>query len=215
MSWHFGGFSALDRAVRTVLEPRRLRLRPGMVGRHLKRQIERDINSEVPGGGDKAIEVVERAQFRIDRRMAPRSDPMAQGLPGSPAAARARCFDPCGWWIRSGDGCEVEHVEAEVGDLPEPAFDVAQRAGRSRRSCERANSRAQAPPRPPGSTITLRGRSAVAAALLSGRDCMSRASSGSRAAATRTGCARSLAGPPHFHQPPGLLTRAPARLCPA
>ena len=55
---------------------------------------------------------------------------MAQGLPGSPAAARERVVSTLavGGSDRV-DGCEVEDVEAEVGDLRESAFDVAQRAG--------------------------------------------------------------------------------------
>ena len=104
------------------------------------------------------------------------------------------------------DGCEVEHVEAEVGDLREPAFDVAQRAvvrRRSRRSAKSSHARQIA--RPHGiddhlGTVRRCGRASVGAGLHEPREL-------GITAATRTGCARSLAGPPHASAagPPGPL----------
>ena len=92
----------LDRAVGPMLEPLRVLADPGMIGRRLERDVERDLESEVARGGDEAIEVVERAEPGSIAVWPPASEPMAHGLPGSPGAAVSallrplRCVVPIG-----------------------------------------------------------------------------------------------------------------------
>ena len=104
MSWYFfGGFSAY------LIEPSGRCLNhcgmladPGMIGRRLERDVERDLQAEVRGGGDEAIEVVERAEPRLDRRVAAglRSDrPRAARIAGRRVSALLRplrCVRPIG-----------------------------------------------------------------------------------------------------------------------
>src|SRR5262249_5449213 len=57
----------LDRSVGTDVEPIRVLLHPGMIGRALQRIVERDLHAEALGGRDEAVEVVDRAELRMNR----------------------------------------------------------------------------------------------------------------------------------------------------
>ena len=57
----------LDRSVRTPVEPFRMLADPGMVGRALDREIERDLEAVRVRRVDEPAEVVERAELGMDR----------------------------------------------------------------------------------------------------------------------------------------------------
>ena len=70
-SYFLGGFSAyLMRAVRPPVEPLRMLLDPGMVGRALDREVERDLEPVGVRRLDQAVEVVERAELGMERVVA-------------------------------------------------------------------------------------------------------------------------------------------------
>src|SRR5206468_4893870 len=56
----------LDRAVGTMAEPLRVRSHPGMIGRALQCEIERDLEPVLAGHADETIEVGERAELGMD-----------------------------------------------------------------------------------------------------------------------------------------------------
>ena len=100
-----------------------------MIGRRLKRDIECDVQPQVPRGRHEAIEVFERAQSRIDRGMAARIRSDGPGAARIAGGGPERIVAPLA--IGGSDrvnGCEVQHVETEVGNLRQPAFDVAKGA---------------------------------------------------------------------------------------
>jgi hypothetical protein len=68
-----------------MFEPLRMRGHPRVIGRRLKRDVERDLQAQVRRGLDETVEVVERAEARLDRQVAAflRSD-----RPGAPRVAR-------------------------------------------------------------------------------------------------------------------------------
>ena len=130
----------LDRAVGPVAEPLGVLAHPGVVGRALEGQVERDLDLAGAGGVDQRVEVVHRAQLGVDRGVAAvgRADgPRAAGVAGvglldvvRPLAERR---------ADRVDGRQVHDVEAVVGQIVEARGHVGQRAGarpRTRRAGE-------------------------------------------------------------------------------
>src|SRR5439155_15553415 len=74
----------LDGPVGAMLEPLRVRLRPGVIGRALERDVQGDLDAElVARGGDEMFEVLDRPELRMHGRVAAltRSDrPRAAGV---------------------------------------------------------------------------------------------------------------------------------------
>ena len=57
----------LDRTVGPPVEPLRMVLKPRMVWRTLDREVESDLEAIVARGGNKAAEILQRAELRVDR----------------------------------------------------------------------------------------------------------------------------------------------------
>ena len=95
-------FRVLDRAVGPALEPFRMLREPGMVGRALDGEVERDLHPVVGAGFDQAPEIVERAKLGMHRVMsALRPSRWHRDCRDRPARRAARCCGPCGWSCRS------------------------------------------------------------------------------------------------------------------
>jgi hypothetical protein len=100
-----------------------------MIGRGLERDVKRDLEAAALRRAMKAVEVVERAELRVHR-----------GVATCAAADRPRTADVVGTGgrriiralaIRGADRMdrrEIDDVEAELGDVVEPAFRVRERA---------------------------------------------------------------------------------------
>ena len=92
-----------DGAVRAGGEPLRVLGDPGMVGRALQREVERNLEAEVRGRGHEVVEVVDGAELRMDGVV-----PAGRGADGPrrPDVLRLRrrrsCCGPCGSPRRSG-----------------------------------------------------------------------------------------------------------------
>ncbi len=92
-----------DGAVGPGGEPLRVLLHPRVIGRGLQGQVQRDLHAELAGPAHERVEVLERAQVRVDRVVA------AVRRSRSPTASRGRsrwppacCSGPSGTWCRSG-----------------------------------------------------------------------------------------------------------------
>ena len=166
-----------------------------MIGRRLERDVERHLQPEAVGDGDEPIEIVERAEPRLDRRVAAvlgADGPRAAGIAGRGgqrvvAALAVRAADRM-------DRRQVQHVEAHGRDLGQPGLGFAKRAAASGSDVhERGNISYHALNRArTGSTVTRSVRSYVVDALRSGRASISASNRGSRAAATRASCGTEL-----------------------
>src|SRR5262249_14200238 len=115
LGWVLGVF---DRAVRPEDEPLRMLLDPGMVRRALDREIERDLHRMLASSGDEAAEVVERPQLRIDGTVAALGGADRVRAAGIAGLRRGRivtalAVDPSDRVDRH----EIDHIEAELGDL--------------------------------------------------------------------------------------------------
>ena len=86
----------LERAVGPAVEPVGMLAQPGMVGRALDREVERDRDAELGRAGSQARELRRAAEVGMQRRvpagLARRSP---TGCPGRSAARSARCCGPC------------------------------------------------------------------------------------------------------------------------
>ena len=89
-------FGVLDGAVRAVDEPVGMFLDPGVIGRALEGDIQRDLDAVWSRGGcDQRVEIGERAEFGQDACVATFLRlPIAQGLPTSPGSAVTELFLP-------------------------------------------------------------------------------------------------------------------------
>ena len=172
MSWYFfGGFSAY-----WMVPSGRSRnhsgcsVAYGWSGRALVGDVERDLEPVLGGGADEVPEVLDRAELRVDRRVA------ALGRADRPGAARV---------VRAGDRAvvgalaeapadrvdrwQVEDVEAHRRDLGEPGLDVGERAVTPR--LRGRGAREQLVPRPEAGPLAvdddgeLRGEARCEAAL--------------------------------------------------
>ena len=124
----------LQRAVGAVLEPLRVLGQPGVVGRHLDREVQRDLEAVLACRGDERPRT--RPSCPAPAWMAscpPSAAPIAHGLPGSPgcrplgvvAALAVRAADRV-------DRRQVDDVEAELGELGKRLGDAAEAAPRAR-----------------------------------------------------------------------------------
>ena len=123
-----GVLGVLDGAVRAVAEPLGVLGHPGVVGRALEGQVERQLEAARPGRGDDRAEVLERAELGVHRGVAAlgRADrPRAAGVAGAGAlrVVGALAEGP----PDRVDRRQVEDVEAEVGDVVEAVEHVAER----------------------------------------------------------------------------------------
>ncbi len=124
-----------DRAVGLGREPLRVRRDPGMVGRGLQGEVQRDLEVQLAGPAHERGEVGHRAQLGMDgvvpavaRADGPgRADVPRRGHEGVVRALAVHLADRV-------DGRQVDHVEAERGDVVEMLGGVLERAvaGRAR-----------------------------------------------------------------------------------
>ncbi|MCO5595375.1 hypothetical protein L7F22_049417 [Adiantum nelumboides] len=109
-----------DRPVRAHGEPLRVLGDPGVVGRALQRQVERDLHAELVRPRDERVEVVEVAQLRVDRVVPARggadrprrADVARLGVDGVVAALAVHRADRV-------DRRQVDDVEAHLRDAVE------------------------------------------------------------------------------------------------
>ena len=130
-SYFLGGFSAyLMRAVRAPVEPLRMLLDPGMVGRALDREVERDLEAVRVRGRDQPAEIVEACRARDGaRRGRPPRCRSHRGCPGSSGAGRQRVVAALAVGPADRmDRREVEHVEAHAPDVGQPRDHVVEGA---------------------------------------------------------------------------------------
>ena len=107
--------------------------RPGMVGRALDREIERDLQSQAPGGQHEMIEIVETAERRLDRGMAASLAANRPRAAGTIGQRGQRVVGPLA--MRMANRMyrrKINDVEAEVADCGQPAFGLPQRRGAPR-----------------------------------------------------------------------------------
>jgi hypothetical protein len=107
-----------DGPIRKMVEPIGMLGHPGVIGGHLEGKVQRHLEAQPPCGDQQAIEIVEGAEPRLDRGVAPlgRSDG-----PRAPGSIRAR-LEPV---VRSPtpgpsdrmDGRQVDDIEPEPGDV--------------------------------------------------------------------------------------------------
>ena len=118
-----------DRAVGPPLEPFRMLLEPGMVGRALHGEVERDLHVRAAAGLDQAAEIVERAELRMDRVVAalPAADRVEAAGIVRAGLERIVLALAVGLADRM-DRRQIEHVEAERGDLRHPRDAIVERA---------------------------------------------------------------------------------------
>ncbi len=158
MSWYFfGGFSAYAiEPSGAGGEPLRVLGHPRVVRRGLQGQVERDLHALLAGRRDEVVEVLERAQLRVDRVVPAlvgadrpgRSDVLGAGHQRVVPALAVDLADRV-------DRRQVDHVEAELGDLRQPAGRVLERAVPGRGAVRRRS------PRPPSAgTARTRPRTA-------------------------------------------------------
>ena len=119
----------LDRAVGPVPEPLGVLGDPGVVGRALEGQVERDVDAALARARQQVLEVREGAELGVDRGVA------ALGAADGPRAAEVARLG-LGVVVRAlaergadrVDRRQVEDVEAELGDVVEPLLDVLEGA---------------------------------------------------------------------------------------
>ena len=105
---------------------------PGMVGRRLEGEVERDLEPEGTCGGDEPVEVVDRPQLAVHRGVAAvgRADgPRAAGILGPRPEAVVGSLA-----VRAADRVDrrqVHDVEAELGEPRQRRFDALQPAERA------------------------------------------------------------------------------------
>lgn len=121
--------SVLDRAVRTVREPGGMLVDPGMIGGTLEGDVQGDVERVRFCGCYKLVEVVERAELRMNGSVA------AEGGADGPGASviSGRGLDRVVGTFAKGvsdgmNGRHVEHVKAHGGDSGHARFDVVEGA---------------------------------------------------------------------------------------
>ncbi len=108
----------LERAVGSPVEPLRMLRQPGVVGRGLDREVERDLEPGLPRRGDERVEVLQRPELGMDRVVAAllaADRPRAAGI----ALRRGQRVVPA-LAVRLADRVDrrqVDDVEAELGQL--------------------------------------------------------------------------------------------------
>ena len=119
----------LNASVGASPEPLRMLLDVGMVGRALQRDIERDVDAELPCCGHEPPEIVQRPQRRMDRLVPalfgadrPRAARIVGGRHERVIAALA--LDASDWMDRR----KIQNVEAQRRDARQQGFAVGERA---------------------------------------------------------------------------------------
>src|SRR5437773_12071300 len=91
---------------------------PGVIGRTLDRESERDFEVMVDAGGNQATEIVERAKLGMHRVMSALARPDRIGAAGIAGFGLQRIVASFAVGAADGmDRSEVQHIEAERGDL--------------------------------------------------------------------------------------------------
>src|SRR5438067_13340746 len=91
---------------------------PWVIGRTLDREIERDFEAMVGAGSDQATEIVERAKLGMHRVMSALARSDSIGAAGITGFRLQRIVAPFAIGAADGmDRSEVQHIEAERGDL--------------------------------------------------------------------------------------------------
>src|SRR5207249_8739662 len=122
-----------DRAVGAVLEPLRVLGQPGVVGRALDREVERDLEPELLRAGDEAVEVRERAELGGDGVVAALLCADRPGAAGVALLRRQRVVAALAAAAANRvDRRQVDDVEAELGELRQHALDAREAAERAR-----------------------------------------------------------------------------------
>ncbi len=119
----------LERAVRPDEEPVRVLPEPRVVRGALERVVERDLDAELVGTRDEAVEVLHRAEPRIDRIVAAVLAPDRPRAPGIVGARHERVVLPLA--IRDADRMnrrEIHRIEPELGDARELLLGVGERS---------------------------------------------------------------------------------------
>ena len=123
----------LERAVRAAVEPVGVLAQPGVVGRALDREVERDRDAELGRAGGQAGELPLVSELGVQRGVPAglaADRPRAAGI----RAARGRRV-VAALAVRLADrvhGGQVEHVEAELGELRQHLLDAREAAPRAR-----------------------------------------------------------------------------------
>src|SRR5262249_39601508 len=110
-------------------EPLGMLAEPRVVGRALNREVERDLEPELPRLLDERPEVVERAELRVDgvvSALLAADRPRAAGIAGQRVQDAVAAL-PCRGHDQM-DGREVHDVEAELGELGQHARDTPEAA---------------------------------------------------------------------------------------
>ncbi len=108
----------LHRAVGPPREPLGVLLEPRVVGRALHGEVERDLEAELAGASDEAVEVVEGSEIGMHGLVATLGPADRPGAPRIGGRRHQRVVPPLA--VGGADGVDrrqVHHVEAEIGDL--------------------------------------------------------------------------------------------------
>ena len=117
------------RAVRPALEPLRMLLEPGVIGRALHGEVERDFHAVLVACRDQGAEILERAEFRMHGVMAALDATDRIGTAGIAFAGGHRVVAALAIDFSDRmDRREVEHVEAHGGDIGQPGDAIHERA---------------------------------------------------------------------------------------
>ena len=115
-----------DRAVGTTVEPVRMFAHPGVVGRALNREVERNLHAQRLGGAHESIEILERAEGRLDRGMATMlaaDRPRTAGVSRPCVEAIVRTLPSCS--SDRMDGRQIHDVKPHTVQVREPLLGVA------------------------------------------------------------------------------------------
>src|SRR5262249_11249750 len=121
--------SISDRAVGPAPEPVRMLHKPGVVGRTLDREVQRDLQSVRAAGSHQALEIIERPQLGMDRIVAALSRADGVETAGIAGLTAQRIIATLA--VRTADRMdrrEIKNVEAERGDLGHTSDAVVERA---------------------------------------------------------------------------------------
>jgi hypothetical protein len=118
----------LQRAVGAVVEPLGVLAQPGVVGRALDREVERELDPGVRRRRDQPVEVLERAELRVDAVWPPSASRSPRDCPGRPAGDERVVATLAVGVPDRVDRRQVDHVEAELGEPRELLGDAGQAA---------------------------------------------------------------------------------------
>src|SRR5690606_7125041 len=106
-------------------EPFRMLLDPGMVGRALDGEIQRDLHAVPLGRGNEAAKILQRSEIRMDGGMTALLGPDRIGTAGVVRTAGKRVVRSLAEGPADGmDRHEVDDVEAHIANLGQPPFAI-------------------------------------------------------------------------------------------